>query len=226
MIAKYFFTTLSYLFHPIFMPLLGMYLLFALETRPVSLKKLDAVFYFPEEVKYFLYIIIGVLTILAPMLSLVIMYYNKMISSLTLDRKEERTYPFILVSFYYLLAYYYVRNQIPVDYQHPGLVGFLFGVLVIFLLSFIINFYMKISLHAAAIFGLCGMLLGYSQTQMPPAGDSAATNLYVILYILFVAGLVSGARLFLKAHSLREILVGSALGFGVIYCTVKFGLYL
>jgi membrane-associated phospholipid phosphatase len=226
MIARQFFLSLSYIFHPIFMPLLGLYFLFSLETRPVTLYKLDALFYFPSEAKTFLYIIIGILTIVAPLLSLLIMYYNKMISSLSLEKKEERTYPFVLVSFYYLLAYIYVRTKIPIELQHPALVGFLFGVLLIFVISFVVNFYIKISLHAAAIFGVAGMLLGYSQTQLSGFEAGGPTNLYIILYLLFIAGLVSGARLFLKAHSLTEILLGSIVGFFVMYVVVKFGLYL
>ena len=226
MIAKQFFLTLSYIFHPIFMPLLGLFFLFSLETRPVSKYPFDALFYFPSEAKNFLYVIIGILTIVAPLFSLLIMYYNKMISSLTLEDKEERTYPFVLVSFYYLLAYIYVRTKIPVDLQHPALVGFLFGVLLIIVISFVVNFYIKISLHAAAIFGVAGMLLGYSQTQLSDFVEvDGPTNLYFIFYFLLIAGLVSGARLFLKVHSLTEILLGSALGFFVMYVFVKFGLY-
>lgn len=226
MIARQFFLSLSYIFHPIFMPLLGLYFLFSLETRPLSLHKLDALFYFPTEAKKFLYVIVGILTILAPLLSLLIMYYNKMVSSLTLEKKEERVYPFILVSFYYLLAYIYVRTKVPIELQHPALVGFLFGVLLVFVISFVVNFYVKISLHAAAIFGVAGMLLGYSQTQLSSLVEGGPTNLYIILYFLFIAGLVAGARLFLKAHSLTEILLGSALGFFVMYVVVKYGLYL
>lgn len=226
MIVRQFFLSLSYIFHPIFMPLLGLYFLFSLETKPLSLYKLDALCYFPSEAKNFLYVIIGILTIVAPLLSLLIMYYNKMISSLTLEKKEERIYPFVLVSFYYLLAYIYVRTKIPIELQHPALVGFLFGVLLIFVISFVVNFYLKISLHAAAIFGVAGMLLGYSQTQLSGFEAGGPTNLYIILYLLFVAGLVSGARLFLKAHSLTEILLGSAVGFFVMYVVVKYGLYI
>lgn len=227
MIVRQFFVSLSYIFHPIFMPLLGLYFLFSVETRPNSLYIYDALFNFPSDAKNILYIIIGILTILAPLLSLLIMYYNRMISSLTLEIKEERTYPFVLVSFYYLLAYIYVRTKLPEDLEHSALLGFLFGVLLIFVISFIVNFYVKISLHAAAIFGIAGMLLGYSQTQLPGSYESLEpTNLYIILYLLFVAGLVSGARLYLKAHSLNEILLGSFLGFFVMYVVVKFGIYI
>lgn len=226
MIARQFFNTLSYIFHPLFMPLMGLYFLFALETRPLSYFTLDALFFFPTEAKYFLYVIVGILTVLAPILSLLIMYYNKIISSLTLEKKEDRTYPFLLIGFYYLLAYFYVRYQIPPFLQHPALLGFLFGVVLVFVFCFLINFYVKISIHAAAIFGISGMLLGYSQTQLAANPEMGYPNLYVILYLFFVAGLVSGGRIFLKAHSLKEILLGAVIGFGIMYVTVKYGLYI
>jgi len=226
MIARQFFKTLSYLFHPIFMPLLGMYFLFSLETRPLSYYRLDALYYFAPEAKKFLYIVIGILTLVAPLLSLIIMYYNKMISSLSLEKREDRIYPFILVSFYYLLAYFFVRYRVPPDWQHPGMLGALFGMLLVFAISFIANFYIKISIHAAGIFGLAGTLLGYSQTQLPGFAQEGPTNLYVILYVFLVAGLVCGGRLYLKAHKLSEVLLGMLVGFSVMYTSVKFGLFI
>ena len=225
MIARQFFLSLSYIFHPLVMPFLGLYLLFNLETLPISYNRIDALFYFPDNAKSYIYLIVGILTILAPLLSLVIMYYNKLISSLHLMDRKERIYPFVLVSFYYFLAYYYVRFQVPEELRHPALIGFLFGMLVLFVLSFIANFYIKISLHSAAIFGLSGMILGYSQTQLPPLGVDSATNIFMILYLLIVAGLVSGGRLYLKAHTLNEIILGAGLGFTVMFITVKFGLF-
>jgi hypothetical protein len=226
MIARQFFLSLSYIFHPLVMPFLGLYLLFNLETSPVSYNQSDALFYFPDNAKTYIYLIVGILTILAPLLSLVIMYYNKLISSLHLMDRKERIYPFVLVSFYYFLAYYYVRFEVPEGLRHPALIGFLFGMLVLFVLSFIANFYIKISLHSAAIFGLSGMILGYSQTQLPPDGVGVATNIFMILYLVIVAGLVSGGRLYLKAHTLSEIILGATLGFVVMFVTVKFGLFL
>lgn len=225
MILRQFFISLSYVFHPIFMPLLGLYFLFALETKPLSYYTLDALFYFPPQAKNYLYAIIGILTCVAPALSLCIMYWNRIIPSLKLEKREERIYPFILVLFYYFLAYIYVRYQIPDELKHPALIGFLFGVLIVFLVCFVVNFMIKVSLHAAAIFGLCGMLIGYSQTQMPPDYQNGATNLYIIMYIICVAGLVAGARIYLKSHNIREILLGTLIGFSIMFLTVKYGVY-
>ena len=225
MIANRFFSVISILFHPVFMPVLGLFLLFSIETKPTSFYKFDAIFYFPDKAKYYLYIVIGILTIIAPVLSLLIMYSNKMISSLNMKKREERYYPFALVTFYYILAYVYVRYQIPVEIQHPALLGFLFGILAVFIVSFILNIFVKVSMHSVGAFGVAGMLLGYSQTQLPANPEAAPTSLHLILYLLFIAGFVSGSRVFLKAHKLNEVIIGSFLGFIFLFVTVKYGIY-
>ena len=127
MIVQQFFKSLSYLFHPLLMPILGVYMLFSNATTPVSYLKLDALFFFPVEVKTYAYILLTVLTLVAPLISMFILYKNRMISSFQLEDRQERFYPLALILFYYGLAYFYVRVQFPVDYQHPALLGFLFG---------------------------------------------------------------------------------------------------
>jgi hypothetical protein len=226
MILKHFFNALSYLLHPLIIPLLGLYFLLSIETLPVSYNRLDALFYFPIELKVFLYIIMGILTVLAPLLSILIMYSSKMISSLKMEKREERIYPLIIGCLYYVLAYIYIRRQMPYDYMHPALIGFLFGTVLVFVVSLVVNFFVKISLHAVAIFGLCGAVIAYSQTQLPGQLGTTPTNLYLIMYLLILAGIIAAGRLYLKAHTLNEILLGSFVGFLVLYVSVKFGVFI
>lgn len=221
-----FFHFLSYLSHPFLMPALGLYLMFELPTDPVGMRKLDALYHFPLEIKKPLMFVMAILTFAAPAVSLMIMYWNRIITSLKLENQKERMYPFILVSFYYILAYIYVRIQIPVTAMHPAMLGFLFGILAVFLIAFVLNFYIKVSLHAMGIFGVCGMLLGYSQTQLPPKGVSGVANFEAIIILLVLAGMVAAGRVFLKAHSLKEVLLGMALGFGVLFICVRTGFYI
>ena len=181
--------------------------------------KLDALYFFPIQAKQVLYIVMAILTFAAPGLSLLIMYWNKMVSSLHLKDRKERIYPFILVTFYYILAYAYLKVQLPDYLQHPALMSFIFGIILTFIVSFIINFYLKISLHAAAIFGVCGMLLAYNQSMLE-------SNLSFMLYLFFIAGLVAASRVYLEAHTLKETVVGMAVGFGVLFVSVKYGIYI
>jgi membrane-associated phospholipid phosphatase len=201
------------------MPLIGLFILFESPTIPNSFYTLDALYFFPEQAKYVLFIVLGILTFLAPGLSLLIMYWNKMITNLELSERTERIYPFVLVTFYYVLAYVYLKFQLPDFLQHPALMGFIFGIILTFIVSFIINLYLKLSLHAAAAFGVCGMLLAYDQSQIE-------SNLPFLLYFFCVAGLVAGSRIYLGAHSLKETLVGMLVGFTVLYVSVKFGIYI
>src|SRR5690606_9077995 len=103
--------------------------------------------------------------------------------------------------------------------QHPALMSFIFGIILTFLVSFLLNFFIKLSLHAAAIFGICGMVLAYFQSQM-------TSNLPLVIYLFIVAGLVASSRIYLKAHTLNETLTGMAVGFGVLYTVVHFQIYI
>ncbi len=71
-----------------------------------------------------------------------------------------------------------------------------------------ITLFYKVSIHSAAIWGIVGILL--------PLNKVADGLLLIPTIILIVAaGLVMSSRLMLNAHTPREVLVGSLLGFGV-----------
>jgi len=224
--TEQFFKAISYIFHPLLMPLLGLYFLFELPTIPDSLYLFDSLFFFPTGTKIRIYIVIGVLTFAAPLLSLLIMHWNGMLTSLHLEKREERVYPFFIVSFYYLLAYFFVAYQLPEELKHPAFVGFLFGMLLVFIITFILNFWIKISVHAVATFGVLGLLVGYNQTQLPFFEGEIVPNFYFILMFSVISGLIVSARLYLKAHTLKEVLFGMIIGFTGIYVCVKFGFYI
>lgn len=220
-----FFKALSYIFHPLLMPFLGLYFVFELPTFPQSLYRFDSLYLFPDEAKYNLYVVMLVLTFAAPLLSLLIMRWNGMISSLHLQNRRERTYPYFIVTFYYGLAYVFARYQWPEELRHPAFIGFLFGVVVVNLLSFAINYFIKISAHAVALFGVVGLLLAYNQSQLSSVEQQDYPNLLFILFFTIVAGLVVTGRLYLRAHSVKEVILGMTIGFTVIYTCVKFGIY-
>ena len=216
---KYFFQGVSILFHPLLMPLLGFFILFETPTQPNSLILLHALFNFPGEVKEAMYLVMGILTILAPGLSLLIMFWNKMISDLDLSKRTERFYPYILIIFYYGLAFGFMKMKLHVDFQHPAMMGFVFGIILVFVVSFFLNFFIKASMHTAGIFGVCGAVLAYYSTQTEYSID-------FLLYLICVGGLVGASRVYLKAHTLSETLAGMAIGFFTLFLSVKFGLYI
>lgn len=210
---KYICTIISYIFHPFIIPLLGLFILFQVPTLPNSLYIYDAIYFFPEQVKKEMFFVLVILTFAAPVLSLLIMYWNRMISSIELKDRKERIYPFILITFYYILAYFFLRYKVQDELQHPVIMSFLFGVILTFIISFIINIFLKLSLHAVGVFGVAGTILAYYQTQI----DS---QFWIVISLIIIGGLVTSSRVYLKAHSLNEALIGMAVGFGVLYLTV------
>ncbi len=73
--------------------------------------------------------------------------------------------------------------------------------------STVATFFYKVSVHSLAICGLVGILL--------PLNKIAEENtiFYATLALIVLAGVVMSARLQLNAHTPREVLVGSVLGF-------------
>jgi len=210
---KSFFTTLSYVFHPIFLPILGLYFLFEIPTKSAGYIDV-ALFNLRPEFKYSIYGIVAFLTILAPGFSVLIMYKNKMISSLTIANRQERILPLVLLVIYYVINYYFLRKSISHNLIIPFLLPYVFGFTLSIIVALIVNFYIKISLHMVGFFGVIGAIVGYYQNQIE-------FNLWFLLALIIVGGLIGSARLYLKAHSLTELLFGIVFGFGIEYFCMK-----
>jgi len=172
-----------------------------------------------QDVKNALYILFGFLTLVAPGISILIMKLNGLISSFHISNRKERIYPLALVALYYFLSYYFLRRMIPEGREIPFLLPYVFGFYLSVIVAFIMNFYIKISLHMIAFFGLIGAIMGYFQNQM-------TYNLWFLLFLILVGGLVGSSRLYLKAHNLKEILYGIVFGFGIEYICMKFEFYI
>ena len=174
-----------------------------------------------------LYQICAILLFAAPMFSILIMRYNRMITSFEMENRKERTYPLVITTLYYGLIFFFLRGQLEEPLNHPSLFGYLFGMVVVFLVCIVINgIWIKISLHAVGIYALIGALIGYSQTQLPAFDASGvAPNFKWIIGLVLLSGLIGFSRLYLKAHTLREYILGCLIGFSIMFFTVKYGVY-
>jgi len=70
----------------------------------------------------------------------------------------------------------------------------------------VITFFYKISIHSLAWGGVVGILLSMNRMV-------EGTLLIPTIVAIVLAGLVMSARLFLNAHTLREVLSGALTGF-------------
>ncbi|MGV6860685.1 MAG: hypothetical protein ACWA41_02885 [Putridiphycobacter sp.] len=209
---KYFFTTLSYFFHPLFLPILGLYILFEIPVYSFGI-------IVNPEIKTFLYYMFGLLTVVAPGISILILYWNKAISSLHMPNRNERYLPMILILVYYIILYWFIRYNFPALQVIEFLMPFIFGFILTTVVGLIFNFYFKISLHAIGFFGLIGAVTAYMQDQI-------FYNFPFIIILILVGGVVSSGRIYLKSHQLKEVLFGMIFGFGIEYMCLKFNFFI
>lgn len=73
----------------------------------------------------------------------------------------------------------------------------------------IATFFAKVSIHSLAMTGLLGVLLVLNRV------DETGDLFIPTVLVTFFSGVVMSARLYLNAHTLREIVWGGALGFCV-----------
>lgn len=163
---------------------------------------------------------------LIPAFAIFMMWRLKLISSLAMKDKQDRIAPFIVTGVFYL----WVLRSVMADSNIPT--AFLIAVMgttIGLFMSFIINIFFKVSLHAVSMGGLVGMVLivmwlysyGSFSINVPIVGSSEISiNLILILSIL-IAGLVGSSRLFLKAHKPIELYVGFVVGLVCQYIALK-----
>jgi hypothetical protein len=119
--------------------------------------------------------------------------------------REERVFPLIIAATLNFTAYYLIREtQIPQMFYIV-----LFGSAVIILISLIINFYTKISLHMVGCGGFTGALIGTSL-------HLDMEMISMIVSAIFISGVIGTARLKLNAHQSGDVYTGYFLGLVVM----------
>lgn len=204
---KSFFNAISYIFHPLFLPLLGLYILFELPVYSFGLVVVP-------EIKNFMYLMFGLLTIVAPGVSVLTLYFNKVISSIKMPNRTERFVPLFLMLVYYIIQYGFIRFKFPILLQVSFLMPYMFGMILILIVALILNNYIKISLHTIGFFGIVGAVTAYMQTEI-------FYNFTFLVGLIILGGIIASARIYLKAHNLFEVIYAMVFGFGIEYFCIK-----
>lgn len=185
---------ISYLFHPILMPTLG---IFFILYSGIYLS------FIPYQTKKIILLISASTTILFPLSILLILYFQKKISKLTIPKRQERLIPlFISIIFYYITYYVFKKYNIPIFIQN-----FMITTFACLLATFIIHLKWKISIHMVAIGGILGLWSALNFIYYMP-NNSLFLSIAIIL-----SGIVGSARLILKAHSQSQIYAGFLVGY-------------
>lgn len=208
---------LSYILHPIFIPLYAILLYTQIgHNITINLRTISYESYIKLAISP-----IFLFTIIFPLFSIFIMYNSKIISSFKLENRQERIPILFLSCIYYGVTYYFIRS-LDIAYYHSffGLfISFLIGILLLSLFSLIITSRFKISLHCIGIGALAGGFLGFTQELQPMINMD--TFIIINTFLIALVGLVATSRLILNSHSINQVLTGCLLGFFTEYIIVS-----
>jgi hypothetical protein len=190
---------ISYVFHPLLMP---SYILLVLVNRDSFFSSTIPFYY-----KTALSGVVVLTTVISPLFLTWMLYRLRIISSLYLDYKEDRIYPILAISVFYYLTYYLLRGvHVSAIFSY-----YMLGATLLAILSLVVNFYRKISLHTIAAGSFTGLFLGLS------FNFGINFNIEILAGIL-LAGIIGYARLKSNSHQPSEIYSGFAMG--VIVMTI------
>ena len=182
---------ISYIFHPLWMPLYVMLIFW----------NIDTVFISNDVVWLYILLVVFINTLLIPVLLFWMMKRLKIIESLHLDSQKDRFYPFAIIGIFYLTTWY-VFNSIEI-FTYLSLVFVLAAILVFFALA--INFFWKISIHSMSMGAMSTAVLYLAAVHF-------IDEVWPVYLIFILSGLVGYARLKLKAHSSSQVYIGYILG--------------
>lgn len=197
----------SVVFHPL---LLATYLFGLLTlTLPTALDPLK------EEGHLNFIFLIFCVTFLFPALNVGIFKTFGSIKTLAMKDRSERVIPFSFVTILYCVITYlfYSRTRIGLN---DNLLKFLIIIDALVLVGTIATFFYKVSVHSIGICGIIGILLPLNKISE----DGAL--FYPTIAAIVIAGLVMSSRLQLNAHTPREVMLGSVLGFSTSFLLMFF----
>jgi len=143
-----------------------------------------------------------IITILLPVLFFFVLHTAGKVDSVMVPEIEQRKIPLVIQCFLLILL---VRKSITLDH-FPELYFFFLGGLLSTVLALVLLFFgTKASLHLMTISALTIFVIGLSihnQTQ----------NINFIAFLALMNGFVASSRLEMKAHTLKELVIGFLLG--------------
>lgn len=183
--------SVSYIFHPLIMPLLGVIFYFSKTPR-----------YIPNEVIQAKLISLFILTVILPILLFFLLRTLGKVKSITLETTQERLYPLMLNSIIIVL----ILKRVVMPTQIVELYYFFLGILISNLACLILAiFQFKASIHMMAI---CGIIMFFIALSIHFKININGT----LALMSIIIGAVATSRMHVKAHTGIELILGVFIG--------------
>ncbi|MDC1379235.1 hypothetical protein N8273_01215 [Algibacter sp.] len=184
--------SISYVFHPLIMPLLGVIFYFSKSPR-----------YIPFDIIQAKMVSLFILTVILPILLYLLLKTVGVVNTINLKTTKERIYPLLLNGIVILI----VLQRILTPTQAIELYFFFVGILIsnmACLLLVIMKF--KASIHMIAVSGVFMFFIALS--------IHFSININGTLALMcIIMGAIATSRLHLKAHTYKELILGVFIGF-------------
>lgn len=193
-IARFFAKIISYIFHPLFIPVYISW--FIVRIQPYLFSG------FSEWDKKVIMLRFLVMYALFPLVTVLLLKGLGFIKSIYLRTQKDRIIPYIACGVFYFWMWYVLHNQ--PEWPHPVVVL----ALAVFIASSagqIANIYMKVSMHAISVGVMCTFVGMLAFTQETNFGT-------YISVAVFITGLVCTARFIISDHTPKEIYGGLIIG--------------
>jgi hypothetical protein len=181
----------SYLFHPIFIPILGTLIYSYYGDR-----------LYTQEQYYLLLFQVVIITFLLPLSFFYLLRTFGKVDTIMMANVKERKIPLLMQM---ILTYILLQKSITVE-RFPELFFFFLGgfasTFIVFLLIYI---RFKASVHMVAISALNCFVLGLSIHYQINCS-------YMIAALVVLSGVIATSRLYMHAHTLKELAVGYLCG--------------
>lgn len=181
----------SYIYHPIFITLYGTFFYFLVAPHSISNKR-----------QVFSLIQVCIITVLLPLILFLLLRSLQVVKSFTEATIQERKIP-IVIQMVLLFVLIMFKNYTGMKELYYFFLGGLFCSFFAWI-SVLANY--KISLHMMGITSLATFIYTINYIFELP-------YVYMIAFSIVSVGLVASSRLYMKSHTINELLLGSFLGF-------------
>lgn len=188
---NYFLRVAAYLFHPLLIPAMGVFIYYLITPRFMSMELAQSSFF-----------AVIIITIFIPVITFFLLKNLGVVNSIHLPEVRERKIPLMIQSLLLLLIIKLVFDP----YDSPELYYFFIGVLLSALSALVLGIFgFKASLHQMGISGLTMFIIGLSVYFQ--------VNLLLGIGLFFFAnGWIASSRLYTKSHTYPELIVGFFVG--------------
>jgi len=182
---------ISFIWHPIFLPLYTVLIYFYLTDR----------YFLSQNINFLIYYLL-IVAIIIPLLFFGVMFYTKSFSGFQLEKPKERLFFSVIMAVVYFIIFYKLTHHRQFVELYPFFLGIFLSILCLSVYNY---FDKKPSIHAMAVSGSITFLMIWSYY----------THIDILSYLavlIMLATLIMATRLYLQAHSLKDIARGTFIG--------------